>query len=90
MSDIDTETMWINSVIFFLILLSEGFVFYKLKFKIDFSGKLTLLLHLLVSILRFLVHWIDDESIIWLFLFFECRVMVSFSLYYFVFEMKLI
>ena len=35
-----------------LITLIEGFVFIRLKFKVDFSGLVTLLFHLVVSALR--------------------------------------
>jgi hypothetical protein len=35
-----------------LLILIEGFVFARLKFKVDISGIITLLLHLVVSALR--------------------------------------
>ena len=35
-----------------LMCAIEGFVFIRLKFKVDFSGKVTLIFHIVVSALR--------------------------------------
>jgi len=39
------------------LTLLELFVFVKLKFKLDFSGKLTLLMHFAVSLIRVFINY---------------------------------
>jgi len=75
------------------MLLIISYVFVKLKVRVDFSGILTLLLHLIVAVQRLVNHFLFDEgessllntdvqvfgnSLIWI------------SLYYFTFEMMII
>jgi len=62
------------------LLIIEGLVFYRLKFKVDKSGLLTLVLHLVISILRiaddfFKVFKAISSMLVWI------------SLHYFTFEM---
>ena len=77
-------------VIFASMLMIFSFVFVKLKFKMDFSGILTLLLHLIVAVQRLVNNFIFvteelnnnlqvlGNGLIWI------------SLYYFTFEMMII
>jgi hypothetical protein len=77
-------------VIFASMLMIFSFVFVKLKFKMDFSGILTLLLHLIVAVQRLVNDFIFvteelnnnfqvlGNGLIWI------------SLYYFTFEMMII
>ena len=77
-------------VIFASMVMIFSFVFVKLKFKMDFSGILTLLLHLIVAVQRLVNDFIFvteelnnnlqvlGNGLIWI------------SLYYFTFEMMII
>ena len=77
-------------MIFASMLMIFSFVFVKLKFKMDFSGILTLLLHLIVAVQRLVNDFIFvteelnnnfqvlGNGLIWI------------SLYYFTFEMMII
>lgn len=56
----------------------------------DFSGKLTLLLLLAASVIRFLADFEDIGSETFLILITVCTTLIWLSLYYFVFEMLLI
>lgn len=85
----EDETLWIDALIFVLIFIAEVYAFIRLKFQMDFSGKLTLILHFIVSLLRLCFHLINAKTIISLIIQVP-QSLVSFSLYYFVFEMKLI
>lgn len=49
---IDSITFYLDIFILVCLLTFESIVFYKLKFKVDKSGILMLLLHLIVSIFR--------------------------------------
>ena len=89
----DKSPWWIDAMIFIIVSIFETFTFIRLKFKMDFSGKLTLILHFIVSLLRLISHLIPFEGallIVWFFFFDICKDLVSFSLNYFIFEMKLI
>jgi hypothetical protein len=44
-------------IIFVIITFVEGFVFFKLRFRLDISGLLTLILHYVVTILRLINHY---------------------------------
>lgn len=65
-------------------------MFAKLKFRLDFSGKLTLLLHLLVSAIRIFNSYFATYSIWQQFTVTVSNTLVWISLYYFVFELKII
>jgi hypothetical protein len=71
-----------------LICVIEGFVFIRLKFKVDFSGIVTLLLHLVVSALRVInsVKFQATRHILQVI----TSVLIWISLYYFTFEMAYI
>jgi hypothetical protein len=81
----------ISDWFFFVTLtLAEAYVFLKLKFNLDFSGKLTLLLHFTVSALRIFYGYFTTFGI-WQTLFIGwSSTLVGMSLYYFVLELKLI
>jgi hypothetical protein len=73
--------------IFVTMTAFEAYVFVKLKFNLDFSGKLTLLLHFIVSGIRISYSYLPEYGI-WQ----TCTVVASntlvwISLYYFVFEL---
>ncbi len=68
--------------VFVILTLVEGFVFYKLRFRLDISGLLTLILHYIVAVLRIITYYfntpiLNSSNLIW------------FSFYYFIIEMKL-
>jgi hypothetical protein len=72
------------------LTLLESFVFIKLKLKLDFSGKLTLLLHFFVSAIRIFNTYLTPVGV-WQ----SCSILISntavwMSLYYFVLELKMI
>ena len=76
--------------IFATLTVIEAYVFVKLKFNLDFSGKLTLLLHFVVSAIRISYSYFPFNDI-WQ----RCTVTVTntlvwMSLYYFVFELQMI
>ena len=73
-----------------VIMLVEVFVLYKLRLKMDFSGKLTLFLHFIVALLRlFQDHYAFKGTLSNVTGTF-CQMLIWFSLYYFTFEMNLI
>jgi len=80
-------TFYIDYILFVILLIVEGFVFHKLEFKIDKSGKVTLLLHLIVSIVRVISTSLmpDFRSLL-----FITSNLIWISLHYFTFEMWLI
>jgi hypothetical protein len=71
-----------------LLILIEGFVFVSLKFKVDFSGIVTLVLHFVVSALRVVnsVRFSGYRNIIQVLS--SCLIWIS--LYYFTYEMYFI
>jgi len=79
-----------DSAIVGILTIVELTLFIKLKFKMDFSGKLTLLLLLAASVIRFLADFEDIGSETFLILITVCTTLIWLSLYYFVFEMLLI
>ena len=77
---IEDITFYADIFILICLLIIEGLVFYRLKFKVDKSGLLTLVLHLVISILRiaddfFKVFKAISSMLVWI------------SLHYFTFEM---
>jgi hypothetical protein len=77
---IEDITFYTDIFILICLLIIEGLVFYRLKFKVDKSGLLTLVLHLVISILRiaddfFKVFKAISSMLVWI------------SLHYFTFEM---
>jgi hypothetical protein len=87
---LETSTMITDSTILAILAIVEITLFIKLKFKIDFSGKFTLLLFLLASVIRFVADFLDIGSEAFLILITVCTTLIWLSLYYFVFEMLLI
>ncbi len=99
-SSAEESKYWFNPVwmpLDIMILVSliglYAFVFIKLRFKIDFSGIVTLLLHLFVALQRVVNHFIDLKD--WGKVYYdlaqilgECFIWIS--LYYFTFELFLI
>ena len=77
-------------VILALLSIVEIGVLVQLKFKMDFSGKLTLLLHFIVAVLRVFQDYEDYDGVASNVLGTFCQMLIWFSLYYFTFEMKLI
>ncbi len=69
--------------IFGSLLLIELWVFISLRFKVDKSGILTLILHLSASILRIIRSSISGSQ----FLITASGIMIWISLHYFTFEM---
>ena len=72
-----------------VLTLVDGFVLWKLRFKLDFSGKFTLILHYLVVILRLFDHHLNFGREVELITNLIAVNLVSYSLYYFTIEMKL-
>ena len=87
---LDTSTLVTDSAILALLIIVELTLFIKVKFKIDFSGKLTLLLLLAASVIRFIADFQDIGTETFLILITVCTTLIWLSLYYFVFEMLLI
>ena len=80
-------------VLFVLITLAEGYLFWRLKFRVDRSGLLTLLLYWVASLFRFLYHILPDvtlHSVVYEVFITMCQILIWVSLYYFTFEMRLI
>ena len=86
------DLFWLISdwSIFVLLTLVESFVFYKLRFKLDFSGILTLLLHFSVSVMRVFKHYLGIGSRVYFILSIICNGLIWYSLYYFTIEMLII
>ena len=76
-------------VIFILLTLIEGFIFFKLRFKLDTSGILTLFLHFAVSLIRIINLYQSFNSPIQIFLNLLGTYLIWFSFYYFTIEMEL-
>jgi hypothetical protein len=81
---VDDIALYNDFLLLAILVIVEGYVFYKLEFKIDKSGKVTLLLHLIVSIVRVISTTLMEDfrsllsistNLIWI------------SLHYFTFEM---
>ena len=76
-------------LIFILLTLIEGFIFFKLRFKLDTSGLLTLFLHFAVSLIRIINLFLSFNSSIQIFLNLLGTYLIWFSFYYFTIEMEL-
>jgi hypothetical protein len=70
-------------------MLVERFVFLKLRFRLDISGLLTLILYYVVTVLRIINHYQAFNSPVQVFINFLGTYLILFSLYYFMIEMKL-
>ena len=75
--------------IFALLTLLEGFVFFRLRFKLDVSGLLTLILHYVVTVLRIINHYQPFNTPFQIFVNLLGSYLIWFSLYYFTIEMRL-
>ena len=75
--------------VFVVLTLVEGFVFFKLRFRLDISGLLTLILHYVVSVLRIINHYQPFNSPFQIFINLLGSHLIWFSFYYFTIEMKL-
>ena len=69
------------------ILKVELFVFIKLRFKIDFSGTLTLLIHFFVSLMKLVDNYIARETSSHAIFFLIGINMIVYSLCYFTCEL---
>ena len=78
-----------DCTVFVILTLVEGFVFYKLRFRLDISGLLTLILHYVVSVLRIINHYQNFNSPVQIFVNLLGSYLIWFSFYYFTIEMKL-
>jgi hypothetical protein len=74
-------------LIFVTLTLAEIYVFVKLKFNLDFSGKLTLLLHFCVSGIRIYLSYLGVNDVLHSCTGTVANTLVWMSLYYFVFEL---
>ena len=70
-----------------VITIVEGFVFFRLKFKFDFTGQLTLYLQLLVSIIRVINNYYSSDSALQVIIIVIANSLIYISLYYFTFEL---
>jgi hypothetical protein len=82
--EVDRIAKYTDWSIFACLFLVELWVFLRLRFKVDNSGVLTLLLLLIVSIIRILRSSLDIQLQN---LFVVSGIIVWISLYYFTFEM---
>ena len=82
--EVDRIAKYTDWSIFASLFLVELWVFLRLRFKVDNSGILTLLLLLIVSIIRILRSSLDIQLQN---LFVVSGIIVWISLYYFTFEM---
>lgn len=87
---LETSTIVVDSAILLVMTVVELTLFIKLKFKIDFSGTLTLLLLLIAQCIRFIADFWDIGTESFLVLTSVCTTLIWLALYYFVFEMLLI
>jgi hypothetical protein len=85
-SEIDHIAKYTDCFILFCLFPVELWVFIRLRFKVDKSGILTLVLHLIVSIIRILRSYLDKLQGLMV----VATTMIWISLYYFTFEMWLI
>jgi len=77
---IETISTYTDWAIFGCILITEAVVFWVLKFKMDKSGIITLLIHLMISIMRVGSSFLGILAVV-------CGILVWMSLHYFIFEM---
>ena len=74
-------------VILVALVSSYLFVFKKLKFKIDITGFLSLLLYLVATLFRAVDYFFDPYNGVIDIIQLECMILVWYSLYYFELEM---
>ena len=74
-------------MILFALIFSYLFVFYKLKFKIDITGFLSLLLYLVAMLIRAVDYFFNPNSGVIDLIQLESQILVWYSLYYFALEM---
>jgi hypothetical protein len=87
----ETVKPYTDGAILGILLIVEAFVFIRLKFKIDFTGILTLLMQLAVAILRVITNrFAASESPVGVTLNISGQQLIWISLYYFTFELKII
>lgn len=83
---VNNISKYTDPFIFAALLLVELWVLFRLRFKIDASGLLTLILHLVASMIRFLRSYYEKlESLL-----IVAGYIIWVSLYYFTFEMEFI
>ena len=86
--DIEETVKIVNDWIMFSVLTAvELFILFKMRFKIDFSGTLTLFLHLFVTLMRVIGDYVKSNSAAQKVLFLNGANMIWFSLYYFICEL---
>ena len=86
--DIEETVKIVNDWIILTVLAAvELFILIKMRFKIDFSGTLTLFLHLFVSLMRVIGDYVKSDSAAQKVLFLNGAIMIWFSLYYFICEL---
>ena len=86
--DIEETVKIVNDWIILTVLAAvELFILIKMRFKIDFSGTLTLFLHLFVSLMRVIGDYVKSNSAVQRVLFLNGALMIWFSLYYFICEL---
>jgi hypothetical protein len=74
-------------VILVALVSSYLFVFIKLKFKIDITGSLSLLLYLVAMLIRAVDYFFNPNSGVIDLIQLESQILVWYSLYYFALEM---
>ena len=87
---LEITTFVLDAAMLLSLFLVELTLFIKLKFKLDSSGTLTLLLHLISSMIRVISDFEDIGTSTFLILNKTCSTLIWLSLYYFVFEMFLV
>ena len=77
-------------VILVALISTYLFLFIRLKFKVDITGVLSLLLFLIATIIRVIDYFsqkLNEEEEIFDIIQLECQILVWYSLYFFVIEM---
>ncbi len=87
---LETLSIVLDSINFAIISIGQLILFIKLKYRIDFSGKLTLFILLMVALLRLSNNMIYKYRTIFDMINIVAQALVWASLYYFIFEMALI
>ena len=82
-NEINSISFYTDCLILAILISVELWVFIKLRFKVDSSGILTLLLHLLASLIRVLRSYYGALQ----FLIVVAGMIIWISLHYFTFEM---
>jgi hypothetical protein len=85
-SKVNNIAFYADCFIFACLLSVELWIFVRLRFKVDKSGILTLLIHLLITIIRIINVSIENLEV----LIVVIAILIWFSLHYFTFEMWLI